>query len=148
MPSRHRSRRFSSRSWSTAERFCFDKANSPSALFLSYPAVQIPIMHRNTNALWRSVRYCTVAIGRFLSVRRWVKQRRKQIRLTTAELALHYGGLGAGPPTSEEQEVKRLHCLLMQIVLLLPCLPLFSQIWHDQCRTLTFCTAYQYPLNL
>ena len=47
-----------------------------------------------------------------------MKQRKKQIRLTTAELALHYGGLGAGPPTSEVQEVKRLHCLPMQIVLL------------------------------
>ena len=45
-----------------------------------------------------------------------MKQRKKQIRLTTAELALHYGGLGAGPPTSEVQEVKRLHCLLVQCV--------------------------------
>lgn len=68
------------------------------------------------------MRYSIVAIGRFLSVRRWVKQRMAQICLTTAELALHYGGLGAGSPTSEVQEVKRLHCLPMQIVLLLPCL--------------------------
>ena len=78
--------------------------------------------HGNINALWRSMRYSIVAIGRFLSVRRWVKQRMAQICLTTAELALHYGGLGAGSPTSEVQEVKRLHCLPMQIVLLLPCL--------------------------
>ena len=122
MPSRRRSRRFSSRSWSTAERFCFNKANSPSASFTRYHAAQITNPHRNINALWRSMRLSMVTIGRFLSVRRWMKQRKKQIRLTTAELALHYGGLGAGPPTSEVQEVKRLHCLPMQIVLLLPCL--------------------------
>ena len=53
-----------------------------------------------------------------------MKQRMAQICLTTAELALHYGGLGAVSPTSEVQEVKRLHCLQMQIVLLLPCLPI------------------------
>ena len=122
MPSRRRSRKFSSRSWSTAERFCFNKANSPSASFTRYHAAQITNPHRNINALWRSMRLSMVTIGRFLSVRRWMKQRKKQIRLTTAELALHYGGLGAGPPTSEVQEVKRLHCLPMQIVLLLPCL--------------------------
>lgn len=122
MPLRHRSRRFSSRSWFTAERFCFNKANSPSASFTRYHAAQITNPHRNINALWRSMRLSMVTIGRFLSVRRWMKQRKKQIRLTTAELALHYGGLGAGPPTSEVQEVKRLHCLPMQIVLLLPCL--------------------------
>lgn len=122
MPSRHRPKRFFSRSWSTADRFCFNKANSPIASFVSCPATQITNTHRNINALWRSMRYSTAAIGRFLSVRRWVKQRMAQICLTTAELALHYGGLGAGSPTSEVQEVKRLHCLPMQIVLLLPCL--------------------------
>lgn len=122
MSLRRRSRRFSSQSWSTAERFCFNKANSPIASFVSCPATQITNTHRNINALWRSMRYSTAAIGRFLSVRRWMKQRKKQIRLTTAELALHYGGLGTGPPTSEVQEVNRLHCLPMQIVLLLPCL--------------------------
>lgn len=122
MPLRRRSRRFSSRSWSTADRFCFNKANSPSASFMRYPATQITNTYRNINALWRSMRLNMVAIGRFLSVRRWMKQRKKQIRLTTAELALHYGGLGTGPPTSEVQEVKRVHCLPMQIVNLLPCL--------------------------
>ena len=116
MPSQRRSRRFSSRSWSTAERFCFDKANSRSTLFLSCPAAQIPITRRNTNALWRSMRYCTVAIGRFLSVKRWEQQRRKQMSFTTAELALHYRGLGAGPPTSKVQKVKRLPSLLVQCV--------------------------------
>ena len=30
---------------------------------------------------------------------------------TTAELALHYRGLGAGPPTSKVQKVKRLPSL-------------------------------------
>ena len=30
---------------------------------------------------------------------------------TTAELALHYRGLGAGPPTSRVQKVRRLPCL-------------------------------------
>lgn len=112
MPLRCRSMRFSSQSWSTPERFCFDEANSPSASFMRYHAAQITNPHRNINALWRSMRLSMVAIGRFLSVRRWMKQRRKQICFTTAELALHYGGLGARSPTSEVQEVKRLHCLL------------------------------------
>ena len=35
---------------------------------------------------------------------------------TTAELALHYRGLGAGPPTSKVQKVKRLPSLLVQCV--------------------------------
>ena len=111
MPLRHRSRGFSSRSWSTAERFCSYKDNSSSTSFMRYHAAQITNTHRNINALWRSMGLSIVAIGRFLSVRHWVKQSKEQIYITTAELALHYRGLGAGPPTSKVQKVKRLPSL-------------------------------------
>ena len=113
MPLRHRSRGFSSRSWSTAERFCSYKDNSSSTSFMRYHAAQITNTHRNINALWRSMGLSIVAIGRFLSVRHWVKQSKEQIYITTAELALHYRGLGAGPPTSKVQKVKRLPSLLL-----------------------------------
>ena len=45
-----------------------------------------------------------------------------QTDFTTAELALHYRGLGAGLPTSEVQKVKRL-----------PSLPVAKQSLHDFC---------------
>lgn len=111
MPLRCRSMRFSSQSWSTPERFCFDEANSPSASFMRYHAAQITNPHRNINALWRSMRLSMVAIGRFLSVRRWMKQRRKQICFTTAELALHYGGLGARSPNKRSAGSKTIALL-------------------------------------
>lgn len=57
------------------------------------------------------MRYSTAAIGRFLSVRRWMKQRKKQIRLTTAELALHYGGIGGCVPNKRSAGSKTIALL-------------------------------------
>ena len=48
----------------------------------------------------------------YFVLERQTKRRRFWTDFTTAELALHYGGLGAGPPTSKVQKVKRLPSLL------------------------------------
>ena len=53
-----------------------------------------------------------IGIGLFFVLERQTRRRMSQRDFTTAELALHYRGLGAGPPTSKVQKVKRLPSLL------------------------------------
>ena len=52
-----------------------------------------------------------IGIGLFFVLERQTRRRMSQTDFTTAELALHYRGLGAGPPTSKVQKVKRLPSL-------------------------------------
>ena len=124
MPLRRRSRRFSSGNWSTAERFCSHKANSPSALLLS--------SLRSTKPCHAQKYECPMAIHAILHSRHrafFVCQAlgatdKKANELHNRRACSALQGIGGlGPPTSEVQEVKRLHCLPMQIVILLPCLP-------------------------
>ena len=48
-----------------------------------------------------------IGIGLFFVFERQTKRRMSQTDFTTAELALHHRGLGAGPQTSKVQKVKR-----------------------------------------
>ena len=52
-----------------------------------------------------------IGIGLFFVLEYETRRRMSQTDFTTAELALHYRGLGAGPPTSKVQKVKRLPSL-------------------------------------
>ncbi len=52
-----------------------------------------------------------IAIGFLFVFGRKLNRRMPQEFFTTAELALHYRGLGAGAPTSRVQKVRRLPCL-------------------------------------
>ena len=99
------------------------QANSPSASSLSCPAAQIPY-HTQKHE-------CPMAIHAILHSRHrafFVCQAlgatdKKANELHNRRACSALQGIGGlGPPTSEVQEVKRLHCLPMQIVLLLPCL--------------------------
>ena len=112
MPLRRRLRRFSSGNWSTAERFCSHKANSPSALLLSSLRSTKPC-HAQKYECPMAIRAIEHGSHRAFWVRKSLDEMAKEANTShNCRACSALQGIGGWAPTSKVQKVKRLPSLL------------------------------------